>query len=140
MRKVDDKIGTWRKSSCLLPGTPPKTCRDEQRESRCTREPADPVRPSPNGGNSPAWPQNRCDEAIALLRDSLDVGRPIRIVSKRLAQLDDHLRERILAYDDAWPYLRKQRFSTDHLARPVREVEKDGHGLGLDLHCPALRG
>jgi len=125
----------------LLAGAPPKACRDEQRESGCTRDPANPVGPSPNGGSSgPGRPQNRCHQAITSLRDGLDVGGPIRIVSKRFAQLDDHLRERIVTYDDTGPTLRKQRFSTDHLTGPVREVEKDCHGLGLDFHRPALRG
>src|SRR5882762_111706 len=56
LRNVDDEVGTRRKSSCLLAGTPPKACRDEQAESGCTRDPTHPVRPSPNRGNSPAWP------------------------------------------------------------------------------------
>src|SRR5439155_25942098 len=116
-------------------------CRDEQGESGCARDPASPVRPSPNGGSSgPGRPQNRCDQAIASLRDGLDVGRPIWIVSKRFAQLDDYLRERIVTYDDTGPYLRKQRFPIDHLTGPVREVEEACHGLRLDFHRPALRG
>src|SRR5258708_39451638 len=104
LRGVGDEIGTWRKSSCLLAGAPPKACRDEQGESGCARDPASPVRPSPNGGSSaPGRPQNRCHQAITSLRDGLDVGRPIRIVSKRFPQLYDDFRKPIVTPHDTRP-------------------------------------
>src|SRR5688572_12444875 len=81
---------------------------------------------------------NRGDQPVAALGDGLDVARLLRIVAERLAQLDDRLRERVVAHDDAGPHHAQELFARDDLARPLRELKQDLDHLGLHPRGLAL--
>ena len=78
----------------------------------------------------PAWDRDRRaafarpdrrDQAIAALRDGLDVGRRARVVAERLAQLDDALGQRFIADDDTGPHPGKELLAGDDAADAIGE-------------------
>src|SRR5882672_8223984 len=121
---------------------PPERCgREQQRGDARRRRPA---RARASGGRSLRHgvlrTSHRSDQAVASLRDRLDVGGILRGVAEGLAQLDDDLRYGIVADDDPGPDRREQRLAADDLSGPGCEVDQDRHRLGLELHGLALGG
>ncbi|MCD6044799.1 MAG: hypothetical protein K0R40_4402, partial [Burkholderiales bacterium] len=72
------------------------------------------------------------DEPVAALGDRLDVGGRLRAVAERPAQLDDALRQRLVAHDDATPDLGEQPFAAHDFAGADRKGHEHFHGLRLD--------
>src|SRR6185312_7975572 len=80
------------------------------------------------------------NDPVTALGDRLDVGRPLRRIAERLAQLEDDLRQRIVADDEAGPRGLEQRFAADHVSRAIGEQHEHRHRLGLELHDRARVG
>src|SRR5688572_32906621 len=68
---------------------------------------------------------DRRDQAVAALRYRLDVTRLLRIIAERLAQLDDRLRERVVADHDSRPDEAEQLVARDHPPGPEGQLPED---------------